>query len=583
MASPGDQPAESKVEQAKKASNYLRGTIQEVLASDAPKFEHDDSQLLKFHGAYQQYDRDARKTAGQGRAERVHQFMVRCKIPGGLLTAEQYLALDAITDDLASGTLRVTSRQGLQYHGVLKKNLSGTIARINQALVTTLGACGDVERNVMACPAPTGDGVQEKVAQFCGRIAAELTPASRAYHELWLDGEKIQSTQEQEPFYSSQYLPRKFKTALAMPGDNCVDLYTHDVGLLSVVADGEVRGANVLVGGGMGLTHHKPDTFARLASPLGYVEADRLIEAVRAIAAIFRDHGNRADRRHARLKYLIEQWGMERFTEEFRGRVGFELQPWVEDGPLEAHDHLGRHQAGADTWYYGVLVENGRVQDLPQRRMRSALRKVVQELSPGVRFTPQQNVLFTDLSEGDVERLERILDDHGVPLADQASQVRRLSLACPAFPTCGLAITESERVMPSILDQFEAELAALGLAGEPISIRTTGCPNGCTRPYTADISFVGRAKDSYNVYVGGRLAGDRLTDLFAEKVPLAALLETVHPLLVEWRDQRNPGEGFGDYYQRTHHHGPPLHILTGAKLADGLRAEAKPSAPPATG
>ncbi|MCP4247223.1 MAG: NADPH-dependent assimilatory sulfite reductase hemoprotein subunit [bacterium] len=566
MSADGQDQPESKMERVKKASRALRGTIEQALASDTAKFDPDDAQLLKFHGTYQGYDRDARRAGGQGRAERRHQFMIRCKIPGGVLTPGQYLALDALTDELADGTTRITSRQGLQYHGVLKSDLRRAIAGINRTLITTLGACGDVSRNVMICPAPAADPVHAEIAALGQRIAEELTPATRAYHELWLDGEKVDSANEEEPFYGPQYLPRKFKVALAMPGDNCVDLYTNDVGLLPVVADGRIVGVNALVGGGLGMTHGKAHTFARLASPLGCVAPEAVVATARTIAAVYRDWGNRSDRRQARLKYLLEKRGHSTFRDEVVRRLDHELRPWIEPAPLHAHDHLGRHHVGDDNWYYGLYVENGRLRDQAQRRLRTAVRAIVDQLSPGIRLTPQQNMLFTDLSASAVDRLGRILDEHDVPRSERVTPLRRLSLACPALPTCGLAISEAERVMPPILDEFDRELAALGLADEPINVRLTGCPNGCARPYSAEIGIVGRSADAYDVYVGGRGAGDRMTDLYTEQVPRAGLLAAVRPLLVEWRDTREPGESFGDFYQRTHHVGPPRQILTGAKL-----------------
>ncbi len=565
---PSDDKADwSKVEKAKQAGRFLRGSIDEVLSSDQPALAHDDAQLLKFHGAYQQYDRDQRKAGGQGKAERAYQYMVRVRIPAVRLTATQYLDLDRITDRLASGTLRITSRQGLQYHGVLKRNLKATLAGINQTLLTTLAACGDVSRNVMMSPAPPANEAESRALDFALEVASQLRPASRAYHEIWLGEQKLESgaPENEEPFYGQQYLPRKFKVGVALPGDNSADIYTQDVGIIPLIEDGRLRGANLLVGGGLGMTHLKADTFARLATRLGSVEPEAVVEATITVASIFRDFGNRKDRRHARLKYLVRDWGMDRFKAEFVERFSSRLHPWAKCGELTVKDHIGSHRAADGSWYYGVYVENGRIGDTEAARLRSGLRALVNELQPGVVLTPQQNLLLTGLTGQQVERIGEILDDHGIARPERVSPARRVSLACVALPTCGLAIAEAERVAPSVMDELEALLASLGLANEAVSVRMTGCPNGCVRPYTADIGLVGRAANAFDIYVGGRPAGDRLTDLYAEKVPLGEIVETLRPLLTSWKDDRQAGESFGDYYQRVHHRGPALGILTGAK------------------
>ena len=537
---------ESKVEVAKRHGRHLRGTIAETLASERTHFGHDDAALLKFHGTYQQDDRDARREREAAGLEKAWSFMVRVAIPAGALTGPQYLGLERIADEHANGTLRVTTRQGFQFHGVLKGDLKPAIAAINQALLTTISACGDVERNVMGCSAPLGDADHAAVRRVAEAIALELRPATHAYHEIWLDGEKQLSTEQEEPFYRDRYLPRKFKTAVGLSTDNCVDIWAQDVGLLAIVVDGRLQGFNLLVGGGLGMTHNKGDTTARLAEPLGFVPTEHGVEAVRLVAAIFRDHGNRSDRRHARLKYLLAEWGLPRFREEFQRRASFTLGPAVALPPLPFHDHLGRHRQRDGRWFYGVFVQSGRIME----SLKTALHEIVTRLRPGIRLTAHQNLLLTDLDPDGIETVERILQAHGVALPTQLSAARRFSMACPALPTCGLAVAESERVIPGILDQFEAELEGLGLRDAPLTIRMTGCPNGCARPYTADLAFVGRSLDLYNVYVGGGLAGDRLVDLYRADVPLDELLSTVRPLLQRWAAERNEGEGFGDFYQR---------------------------------
>ncbi len=542
-------PKESKVETAKRAGRHLRGSISETLQADVSHFGGDDLTLLKFHGTYQQDDRDARRGRDEGQ-EKAFSFMVRVALPAGALDAGQYLALEAIADRWANGTLRVTTRQGFQFHGVLKDALKSTIAEVNHRLMTTLAACGDVSRNVMGCPAPVDDEAHAAVRAAARGIAEQLRPASRAYHEIWLDGEKQLSTEVEEPFYGDVYLPRKFKTGVALSTDNCVDIWSQDVGLVAAVEGRSVRGYTVLVGGGLGMTHHKADTAARLAQPLGFVAPEHAVEAVRIVAAIFRDHGNRADRRHARLKYLVAEWGMDRFRTEFERRARFPLGPAPDLTALPYHDHLGRHRQPDGRWFYGVFVQSGRITDGGGQRLKTALHEIVTRLGPGVRLTGQQNLLLTDLDDAGVKAVETILAAHGVTPADALSASRRFSMACPALPTCGLAVAESERAMPAVLDQFEAELEALGLRDEPLTIRMTGCPNGCARPYTADIAFVGRSLGLYNVYVGGGLGGDRVVDLFRADVRFEELLDAVRPLLLRWASERLPGEGLSDFYQR---------------------------------
>ena len=540
---------ESKVESAKRQGRHLRGTIAEQLHDGGSHFEGDDVTLLKFHGTYQQDDRDARKRRDES-AEKAFAFMVRVALPAGALDADQYLALEEVADRWANGTLRVTTRQGFQFHGVLKRDLKATIAEVNHRLMTTLAACGDVSRNVMGCPAPVDDEVHQAVRAAARGIAQRLRPASKAYHEIWLDGEKQVSTEEEEPFYGDVYLPRKFKTGVALASDNCVDIWSQDVGLVAIAHGRTITGFNVLVGGGLGMTHHKADTTARLAQPLGFVTTEHAVEAVRIVASIFRDHGNRTDRRHARLKYLLAEWGMERFRAEFARRAEFPLAPPVELPSLPYHDHLGRHRQPDGRWFYGVFVQSGRITDTGGQRLKTALHEIVVRLRPGVRLTAQQNVLLTDLDDAGVKAVEATLRAHGVTPAQELSAARRFSMACPALPTCGLAVADAERAIPELLDRFEAELSALGLRDEPLTIRMTGCPNGCARPYTADIAFVGRSLGLYNVYVGGGLGGDRVVDLFRADVRFDELLDAVRPLLVRWAAERAPGEGLSDFYQR---------------------------------
>jgi sulfite reductase (ferredoxin) len=544
----------SAVEGIKEGSRQLRGTISLELLKDSDHFSDQDKQLLKFHGSYQQEDRDARKNRKKDGIGKHHMFMVRCKIPGGRLTAQQYLAVDELATTYANGTLRFTTRQGIQLHGVLKNNLRETIAGINQCLLTTLGACGDVERNVMACPAPHHhDGVHEQLQETAAILAAHLAPRSRAYHEIWLNGKSIGDlppVSDFEPLYGKTYLPRKFKTGLALPEDNCIDIYAQDLGLLAIVENGRLVGYNMLVGGGMGMTHGNHNTFPHVAKPICYVPADAVVGAAEAVVRLFRDHGNRADRKRARIKYLVHDWGVEKFREVLAGYIGGTLQP---PRPVEVsgvESHLGWHAQGNGRWYYGISVENGRVKDEGQHRLRSGLRNLIERLQPGLRLTPMQDILLCGLEGNAKVEIERTLAEFGVLRPDQISTVQKLSLACPAIPTCGLAISESERALPGIIDQLEVELKRLGLEKEKLSVRMTGCPNGCARPYQSDIGLVGRSGDKYSLYVGGHILGHRLNFLLKDLVPLSEIVPILRPLLQIFKKERRPEESFGDYCQR---------------------------------
>ena len=557
----------TKVEQAKQNSRHLRGTILEVLNNpQAGGFEHDDVQLLKFHGIYQGEDRDARAASKVTGIETDTWFMIRMKSPGGILTADQYLAMDRIADEVTHNhSLRVTTRQNFQLHGVLKTSLKAAIKRAREVLLDSLCGCGDVERNVMASPAPLSDAAHVSMRELTLKLSNELCPRTNAYVEIWYDGEKVDTTQESEPLYQDTYLPRKFKTAVALPDDNSVDLHSQDVGLLAIVKDGKLIGANVLVGGGFGMTHKKEETLVRLGSELGFVPADQLVHACRTIAAMFRDYGDRTDRKHARLKYVVQEYGMDAFREEFEQRIGFKVGRWVETSPLKHQDWLGKQEQGDGRFFYGVWVPNGRIIDEPMRRYKTAFRQIVETLKASVILTPNQNVLFGGLSEEDVVKLERIMDAYNLPRVTDMTAIRRHAMACVALPTCSQALTEAERVFDVIVEQFERELEPLGLTGEEITIRITGCPNGCARPYSADIGLVGHKPGHYDIYLGGRIEGDRLAEFYAENVPMAELAAAIRPLLTLWAGERMSDESFGDFYQRKFCGGQRRTLLTGSK------------------
>jgi sulfite reductase (ferredoxin) len=590
--------SESKVEAAKRSSAGLRGDIARTLATPAAEhFEGDDKTLLKFHGIYEQYDRDKKERI----EERRHNFMVRVALPGGALTAQQYRALDDLAGRFGGDTLRLTTRQGVQFHGLLLGELKPALGEINRALLTTLAACGDVRRNVAACPAPVDDDAHRTVQAMARALAEALQPRTRAYHEIWLDGERLPAEPERdepaaggvEPFYRDTYLPRKFKIGVALDRDNCVDLFTQDAGLLAVseVRDGlrQVVGYNLVAGGGLGITHGKSDTFARLASTIGYFPAPAAgdtshgVAAIRAVGEIYRDHGNRSDRKRARLKYVVEEWGVERFRDEVARRLPFPLAPPRATGPVHQDDHLGRHAQGDGRSFLGVFVESGRVVDRGPLRLRSALRAIAERTGGtpcGFRVTAQQSLLITDLDDAALVEVEQLLGEHGVTVVPGA--VRRGALACPALPTCSLALTEAERALPSVLGDLETEFARLGIDDREVTVRMTGCPNGCARPYNADIGLVGKRPGHYQIYVGGGTGGDRLVDLYAGDVALGDIVVALRPLLERYGAERREGESLGDAWQRwvrgegreAPEAAPARHLLTGREDAWRRRAEA---------
>ena len=544
----------SKQEIVKEASHFLRGSIAEELARDTPKFGSGDIGLLKFHGTYQQDDRDARKHRQPG-DDKSYSFMIRLKVPGGKITAEQFLTELSLGERLGSGTLRITTRQGFQLHGVVKGNLWATIHESNAALLTTLAACGDVNRNVMCCPAPHhNDGVHDRLQATADAIARHLTPQTRAYFEIWIDGEKAAEQSagpDIEPIYGNVYLPRKFKIGIALPEDNCIDVYTQDIGLLAVVEAGQLIGYNVLVGGGLGTTPSDQDTFPRLGDRLAFVPYDDVLPVVTAIVMVQRDFGNRADRRRARMKYLVHDWGVSRFKAKVEEYLGG--RTLADPHPAEIHgydDHLGWHPQGDGKFYFGVNVENGRIKDDGSLRLKTGLRCLFERFRMPARLTPQQSLLLCDLELEWRDEILALLREHGIKTHEEISNARRFAMACPALPTCGLAITESERVMPSVVDELEVELAKLGLATEQFTIRMTGCPNACARPYTSDIGLVGKAVGKYTILVGGRLLGNRLNVIYKDMVPLREVVQELVPLLVYFKADREPGESWGDFCHR---------------------------------
>mgnify|MGYP002622870591 CR=1 FL=1 len=547
MAEPGKA---SHAEEVKANSRGLFGTIATELTNSDPEFTHDNVMLLKHHGTYQQDDRDLRKSGKQ------FMFMVRTRIPGGKLTAAQVLAELDLCEKYGNGTLRITDRQGFQLHGVLKDTLQDTIRGINECKLGTLGACGDVNRNVMCCPAPyAGDEIHRQMQSLADELAEKFRPRTTAYYEIWLkDGEESEKVSEyvpvEEPIYGQAYMPRKFKMAVALPEDNCIDIYAHDLGFLAVRENGKLIGYNLLAGGGMGMTPAKKNTFPAVAKRLAFVAPEDALAAAEAVVKVQRDFGRRDDRAQARLKYVIADWGMERFkakVEEYYGRSLAEPHPADVTG---VDDHLGWHEQGDGKLFLGLNIDNGRIKDEGDFRAKSALRAILGKYGMDCRNTARQGMILCDIDPGDRADIEKTLREHGVALAEELTLARRYAIACPAYPTCGLAVTESERVMPTVLEQIEAEMAKHGLANDLITIHMTGCPNGCARPYTPDVGLVGKARNKYTVYLGGSPLGQRLGFIYKDMVPQDDIAPLLSPLLGAFKSQRSNGESFGDFCTR---------------------------------
>lgn len=550
----------SAVEGFKTESNFLRGSIADELADGSPNFSKGSIQLIKHHGTYEQDDRDRRAEAKASKVPggKYFSYMVRSAIPGGRLTSAQLLAQLDLCDEVGNSTLRVTTRQGLQLHGVLKENLKQVICKINESQLTTLAACGDVKRNVMCSPAPyKNHPVYDQMQQLADDITEALNPKTTAYHELWLTnnetGEKTLAgggAPDVEPLYGPTYLPRKFKLGVGRPGDNSADIYSQDIGLMAISEGDVVVGYNVLVGGGFGVTPSAKKTFAAIGTAMAYVPADQAVAICEAVLKVQRDFGNREDRKVARLKYLVKSWGLDRFKQKVEEYYGADLEA-PRDVAINGHDDgMGWHEQGDGRWFYGLNIENGRIKDEQSFRLKTALREIGNTLAPPLRLTPHQGIIFCDIEAGDRDKLETILKEHGVPLTEEISTIRRWSMACPALPLCGLAVTESERALPGMIDQLEAELNKLGLTDEVFTTRMTGCPNGCARPYNSDIGLVGKTKGKYTIFLGGRTEGDRLNWIYKDLVPTEEVVSTLTTVFTHFRDARQPGEKLGDFCDR---------------------------------
>lgn len=542
-----------KNEAIKAESHFLRGTILESLADPlSGTIPADDAQLTKFHGTYVQDDRDERNERRKKRLDKAYSFMIRVRVPGGISTAAQWLEMDRLSDTFANGTLKLTTRQAFQFHGVLKHNLKQTMKEINDSLLDTIAACGDVNRNVMCNPNPYQSAAHAEAQALAEAISAHLTPQTGAYREIWLDGEKVAGGEEdEEPIYGKTYLPRKFKIVVAVPPSNDVDIYAHDLGYIAILKDDKVIGYNVTVGGGMGTTHGNVETHPRLAELLGFCSPEDAVAVAEAVVTTQRDFGDRTNRAHARLKYTIKDHGLDWFRGEVEKRLGKKLK---EPAPFK-FDHTGDRYGwveGVDQkWHLTLFIQNGRVKDTADFPMKTGLREIARIHKGDFRLTCNQNLIIGGVAAAEKDRIQAMAEEFGLLRGLESGGLRRNSMACVALPTCGLALAESERYLPDLVTQIEAELTKLGLRDDEIVIRMTGCPNGCARPFLAEIGFVGKAPGKYNLYLGAAFDGSRLARLHTESAPVARIIPILQPLLARYKAEREKGEHFGDFCMRV--------------------------------
>jgi sulfite reductase (NADPH) hemoprotein beta-component len=548
-------PGSSENEYFKDASNYLRGTIAKGLRDPitggiAPS----DQQLLKFHGMYQQDDRDVRLERQRQKLEPLHTFMVRIRMPGGVCTPAQYLAIDRLACSHGGSTLRLTTRQTFQLHTIPKRHLRQTVQAINKVLLDTIAACGDVNRNVMCNPNPFLSSLHGEVYGWAKRISEHLLPRTRAYHEIWLGEELVaggEPADDAEPIYGKHYLPRKFKIAVAVPPSNDVDIFANDLGFVAIADNDKLTGFNVTVGGGMSMAHGEHATYPRLADVIGFCPLADVLAVAEAVLTTQRDFGDRKNRKHARLKYTIDDRGLDWFKGEVERRMGHALAP-VRPFVFESNgDRYGWVKGVGDSWHFTIFIMNGRIRDQGDRALLTALREIAKVHDGDFRLTANQNLMIANVSKANKRRIDGLLDQYRLKEGATQTGLRLSSMACVALPSCGLAMAESERYLPSLLDKLDAIVRAAGLEKDPIVIRMTGCPNGCARPYIAEIGLVGKNLGKYNLYLGGGFVGDRLSKLYRESLADEEIVATLDPIIHRYARERNPGERFGDFVIRA--------------------------------
>ncbi|HEV8080757.1 MAG TPA: NADPH-dependent assimilatory sulfite reductase hemoprotein subunit [Chitinophagaceae bacterium] len=552
----GDRGLLSPIEKIKTESNGLRGTIRENLHDEITgAIREDDQALIKFHGMYQQDDRDRREERAEKKLDRLYSFMIRLRLPGGFLTSDQWIAMHEIAGDNSTGVIKITTRQTVQLHGILKTKIKPTIKAFNAAKLDSIATCGDINRNVLCSAHPKQSTIHSEIFAYADKISTLLMPKTRAWYEIWLDEEKVLDKKEEEdPLYQERYLPRKFKIAIAIPPNNDVDVFANDIGLIAIIENDKLQGFNIAIGGGLSTTHGNDETYARLATVIGFTNSEeKTLKAIYEILTVQRDYGNRSDRKLARLKYTVDRLGVDWFKEEVEKRAGFKLEEAKPYTFTSRSDYYGWEQNHEGLWYYTVFVENGRVLDDEKVALKSALLHVAKTGKVNFRFTANQNVIISDVDEKDKDAIDEILNQYKIfEHTDYASPIRKNAMACVAFPTCPLALAEAQRYMPSLLTKIELLLARHQLSDEEIIIRMTGCPNGCARSYIAEIGFVGTGLGKYNLHLGGDHEGKRLNKIFKKSLCEEEILSELDGLFGDFKKEKNDNEKFGDYSLRKH-------------------------------
>ncbi|MBC8034175.1 MAG: NADPH-dependent assimilatory sulfite reductase hemoprotein subunit [Chitinophagaceae bacterium] len=542
---------QSPIEKVKKQSDALRGSIVESLGDEITgAIREDDQAVIKFHGMYQQDDRDRREERAEKKLDRIYTFMIRLRLPGGFLTPQQWIATHDIAGENSTGVIKITTRQTVQLHGLIKSNIKPTIQAFSEAKLDSIATCGDINRNVLCSSHPKESPVHEQVFAYADKISELLMPKTKAYYEIWLDEEKIADKKEEEdPLYENRYLPRKFKIAIAIPPNNDVDVFANDIGLIAIIKKNQLLGFNLAIGGGLSTTHGNPDTYARLGTEIGFIDSEeKTLKAVYEVLTIQRDYGNRSDRKLARLKYTVDKVGVAWFREELERRIGFKLQEPAAYEFTQRTDHYGWQANDKGLWYYTAFIENGRVLDDETAALKTALLEVAKTGKANFRFTCNQNLILSDIKAKDKDTVNTILEKfHVIKLTEGASRIRKNAMACVALNTCPLALAEAQRYMPSLITKIEPLLEKHGLANEDIIMRMTGCPNGCARPYIAEIGFVGTALGKYNLHIGGDNKGTRLNKIYKESLDEEHILMELDHLFGAFKKERKNGQQFGDF------------------------------------
>ena len=544
----------SGIEKIKQASDGLRGEIVESLKDEITgAIREGDQAVVKFHGMYQQDDRDRREERAEKKLDRLYTFMIRLRLPGGFLSAKQWVAMHAIAGDNSTGVIKITTRQTIQLHGLIKSKIRPTIKSFNEAGLDSIATCGDINRNVLCSSHPKQSPLHEQVFAYADKISEMLMPKTKAYYEIWLDEEKLADKKEEaDPLYQDRYLPRKFKIAIAIPPNNDVDVFGNDLGLIAIIENNELKGYNIAIGGGLSTTHGNPATYARLGTVIGFTDTEeKTMKAIYEVLTVQRDYGNRSDRKLARLKYTIDKYGVDWFKAEVEKRAGFKLQEARPYHFTERRDYYGWQQNDKGLWYYTVFIENGRVTDDEKIAIKTALLETAKTGKVSFRFTANQNIIISDVAAADKETIQRILENFNVIAhTEESSHVRKNSMACVALPTCPLALAEGQRYLPALVSKIEPLLEKHQLNNEDIIIRMTGCPNGCARPYIAEIGFVGTAPGKYNLHIGGDNQGMRLNKIYKESLDETAILAELDILFKSFKEERITNESFGDFTVR---------------------------------